>query len=71
MVEFAPMETLSSTNVFKNSSGGFLDFGNLSFVKVTFGPIKTLFPMVMPSQICTPFLIVTLSPIYTSFSMKQ
>jgi len=50
MVEFAPIETLSSTNVFKNSLGGFLDFGNLSFVKVTFGPMKTSSSMMQPKR---------------------
>jgi len=41
--------------------------GYKSLVKVTLGPIKTLSSMKMELKILTPFLIVTLSPITTSF----
>lgn len=49
----------------------FLDFGYLSLQKLTFGPINTLSSTRTPSQSCTPHFIVTLSPIITSFSIKQ
>src|ERR1035437_1380937 len=44
--------------------------GNGSLVKVALGPMKTSSSMVIPSQSWTPHLIVTRSPICTSFSMN-
>lgn len=70
-VEPAPIETPSSIFVTRNSTGYFFVLGYLSLIKVTFGPIKTLFPILSPSHKYTPLLTVTLSPIMTSFSIKQ
>ncbi len=51
MVELAPIETLSQTLVFKGTNDLLQDLGYLSLQNVTFGPIKTSFPIVMPSHI--------------------
>ena len=71
IVAFAPMlapffiKTGSSLKIL------FFDFGYLSLQNAAFGPMKTSSSIVMPSYNETPFLIVTLSPILTSFSIKQ
>src|ERR1035441_8602379 len=44
--------------------------GNGSLEKVALGPTNTSSSSVMPSQIWTPILMVTRSPMRTSFSMK-
>ena len=54
----------------REASGYTLLRGNRSLVNVAFGPMKTSSPTRMPSQSCTPDLIVTRSPTTTSFSMK-
>ena len=66
-----PIDAPVSTVVFKNRSGYTLERGNLSFVKVTLGPIKTSSSMETPSHKYTPDLIVTRSPMVTSFSTKH
>lgn len=70
IVEFAPMEAWCRTTVSANFSGLTLDLGKRSFVKVTFGPTKTLSSSLTPSHTWTPDFTVTLSPRTTSFSMK-
>lgn len=70
MVAFAPMEAPFLTTVFLKASGYILERGKGSFEKVALGPTKTLSSIVMPSQSCTPHLIVQLFPMVTSFSMK-
>lgn len=67
----APMVAPLHTLVFSNVQSLFFDLGNISLVKVTFEPIITLSSSVMPSQTCTPHLMVTLFPISTSFSIRQ
>lgn len=71
MVAFAPILTPFLMMTDSSLKFLFLDFGYLSLQKLTFGPIKTLSYMRTPSHNCTPHFMVTLSPIMTSFSMKQ
>jgi hypothetical protein len=61
IVAFAPIEAPFFIVVFLSSKFLFLDLGNKSLVKVTFGPMKTSSSIVIPSQICTPGFMVTLS----------
>ena len=68
MVAPAPIEAPASTTVCRKCAGALLLRGKRSFVKVTFGPIKTSSPTRKPSHSCTPLLTVTRSPITTSFS---
>ncbi len=66
----APMDAPFSMVVCKKAPGKCLLLGNLSFVKVTLGPMKTSSPTRRPSHNCTPLLTVTRSPMMTSFSIK-
>ena len=66
----APIDAPRQTRVSRKRSGCCLLRGKRSFVKLTFGPMKTSSSMRVPFQSCTPLLIVTRSPTTTSASMK-
>ena len=70
IVAFAPTEAPLSTTVSGNDGRWRLERGKMSLVKVAFGPTNTELPSLMPSQSCTPDLMVTKSPMTTSFSMN-
>src|SRR5699024_10934175 len=70
IVEFARIDAPSLLIIFSSLKFLFPDFGYLSLQKVTFGPMNTLSSISIPSQIWTPFFMVTLFPIFTSFSMN-
>ena len=50
IVAFAPIDAPFFTTVCKNFSGYFFERGYKSFVNVTFGPMKTLSSIQIPSQ---------------------
>ena len=71
MVAFAPIDAPFLIQIPSKQKFLFFDLGYLSLQNVTFGPINTSSSTFIPSHIWTPHLIVTLSPISTSFSIKQ
>jgi len=62
----APLQIL----VLSSFQSGFYALGYISLVNVTLEPIITLSSNSMPSHTCTPHLMVTLFPNFTSFSIK-
>ena len=71
MIEEPPPIVAPFLIVIGSKSKGRFERGYLSLVNVTFEPINALSSIVIPSHICTPFFIVTLLPIRTSFSIIQ